>query len=170
MPITRYSDKPEFKSIDDLVNQWLKAREELLISYYKAANIYLFEEDLSQNQLEYFKIFLNNLIDYTSVGHFEIFQKMIDISVAGNDLERIKVDESLILELLYSTSFLLDFYKKYQSTNNLEKLAKIANEISKVGEELTDRFDLEDSLIESYINASSKLKSMIPPKKSDRTA
>ena len=89
--------------------------------------------------------FCESLIDYTASAHFNLYRHIDE-----NKERRVNVRE--IAEELYpriseTTQNILDFNDKYDCEDHCDNLSELANDLSKLGEELADRIELEDQII-----------------------
>jgi len=89
--------------------------------------------------------FCESLIDYTASAHFQLYRHIDE-----NKERRVSVRE--IAEEIYpriaeTTQNILDFNDKYDCEDHCDNLSELASDLSKLGEELADRIELEDQLI-----------------------
>ena len=72
--------------VHERIKHWLEARRVLLITFCELSNIKDFrDQDLRQGQL--LQTFCQQLVDYISEGHFEIFEQLINEGHLFNDAE-----------------------------------------------------------------------------------
>ncbi|MDE0840895.1 MAG: Rsd/AlgQ family anti-sigma factor [Porticoccaceae bacterium] len=128
--------------IDGIVEHWLEQRRALLAEYGNLANIKTFsaEKTLHGTSLEEF---CQSMIDYLSLIHFEIFEQLSQDNWFTNP-EGHQQTHSLFDGIQFSTDTLLDFNDKYLAIDDLESLTE---DLSSLGEEMAQRFELEDKLI-----------------------
>lgn len=119
------------------IDGWLQERQTLLGLFYRLLKLKPFDDETPDADL--LKEFCQILIDYTSAGHFEIFQLIATNNIENSTLKRISVSTDIF------TTFNNKFSKKNFDTNELEL------ELSLLGEELAKRMDLEDHLICKYL-------------------
>ncbi|CAI8945525.1 sigma D regulator [Methylocaldum szegediense] len=93
--------------------------------------------------------FCQLLIDYISLGHFGIYQRIID----GAERRRkvLEVAESIYPRIAETTDAAVNFNDKYETLAEDELKTHLENDLSKLGEELATRIELEDRLISSMI-------------------
>ena len=132
---------------DKLIDDWLKERQELLILYNKLLEIHPFPEEPKERDPNLFQKFGQILTDYVSAIHFSILQKISEVSELAQ-VEHISIDKELIVNLFRNSLSLcsVDFEKQYETS-------KIKSVLSKIGEELGERLNLEDQLIKTYLQA-----------------
>ena len=89
--------------------------------------------------------FCESLIDYTASAHFQLYRHLDEdrerrgpvLNVAGDVYPRIS-------EI---TQRILDFNDKYDCEDHCKNLNGLAGDLSQLGEELADRIELEDRII-----------------------
>jgi regulator of sigma D len=89
--------------------------------------------------------FCQLLIDYISLGHFGVYQRIVD----GTERRRrvLEVAERIYPRIAGATNAAVDFNDKYEQLSGESVRAQLANDLSKLGEELAVRSDLEDQLL-----------------------
>ena len=89
--------------------------------------------------------FCQALVDYTAHAHFQLYRHF-----AENRERRVsvsKVADEIYPKIFTITQAILDFNEKYDCEDHCEGLSKLDNDLSKLGEHLADRIELEDKLI-----------------------
>ncbi len=94
--------------------------------------------------------FCEVMVDYVSVGHFEVFEQLAGEGKAFSDKDGLLQGAELMDKIQPSTEELLDFNDKYLATDDLETLSI---DLSAIGETLAQRFESEDKMIEVLHNA-----------------
>ena len=89
--------------------------------------------------------FCEVLVDYASVGHFEVYEELVREGKIFSDSQGLKVGADLMDKIQPSTEMVLDLNDKYLATDDLDSLAE---DLSAVGEALELRFEYEDKMIE----------------------
>ncbi len=89
--------------------------------------------------------FCQLLIDYISLGHFGIYQRLTDGSERRGKV--LEVAEQIYQRIVEATDFAVDFNDKYENLSGDELREHLANDLSKLGEELAVRNELEDQLL-----------------------
>jgi regulator of sigma D len=89
--------------------------------------------------------FCESLIDYTASAHFQLYRHIDE-----NKERRVAVRE--VAEEVYPriseiTQLFLDFNDKYDCEDHCDNMSELASDLSKLGELLADRIDLEDQVI-----------------------
>ncbi|MGL5947460.1 MAG: sigma D regulator [Aeromonas sp.] len=128
------------------IDDWLSARQKVLIDYMQLVG--------TPNQrhksrplpsLLDLQSFCDQLMDYVSAGHFEIYQH---IAAA---FEQASGDQQMLAKQIYphierSTAFVLEFNDKYSAPDEAQ-LLELDADLSQLGSLLEERFALEDKLV-----------------------
>lgn len=89
--------------------------------------------------------FCESLIDYTASAHFQLYRHIAE------DQERRAAVQNIAREIYpsiaESTQAILDFNDKYDCEDHCDNLSTLAQDLSRLGESLADRIELEDKLI-----------------------
>ncbi|MGX2041923.1 sigma D regulator [Methylocaldum sp. MU1018] len=89
--------------------------------------------------------FCQLLIDYISLGHFGIYQRIID----GSERRRkvLSLAEEIYPRIAETTDAAVEFNDKYEKLTGSALETELEPDLSKLGEELAMRIELEDRLI-----------------------
>lgn len=132
-----------------LVDQWLQSRRELLISYFQLAGLPPYQsDDGALPDAEDVKHFCGLLMDYVSAGHFEVYDQVASACEQHGPQSR-KLAEELLPQINNSTDSALDFNDRYTSEISDEQMLKLDGDLSKLGQAMEERFELEDRLLET---------------------
>lgn len=132
---------------NELVDQWLHARKELLVSYCTLVGLKPNKEKHTPLNEKARDNFCHNLVDYLSAGHFHLYQRVIDEAEGASSpvkLQAAKIYPALEL----NTEAIMAFHDSY-TENDIDDDNAFAFHyaLSDVGEALDARFQLEDQLI-----------------------
>ena len=134
-------------TLKDSLKRWLKLRQELIIQFNTLCQLRPFLSGKDTSYLEGSLItFCQLLLDYMSMGHFQMFEKLlanIENTTTTADIQKAKFEA-----LKDTTLSALTFSDNYSSKFKIERLER---DLSQLGEELALRFDLEDDLINLYV-------------------
>ena len=146
-PLTQHSQ--HWGDVNTIIGKWLIERQELIRILCS-----LTEEELSQAEFaQRLESFCEVLVDYLSAGHFEVFSEL-ENEARTFDARGIQLVNALYPYLEQSTEVALWFNDRCdQLRNSSTKYEQIRSELSYLGESLTDRFELEDQMIE-YVHRS----------------
>lgn len=137
------SAQERWGGISDIIDRWLKERQEMLVIYCGLSDIGDDPDDYEREA--HIKTLCQIMVDYVSAGHFEIYDQLLQEGREFEDTEGLKQAAELIKAIDKTTEYVLDFNDKYQETDDL---GTIGNDLSKLGEVLVSRFDSEDKMIE----------------------
>jgi regulator of sigma D len=138
------SAQERWGGVSSLIDQWLQERQKMLVNFCDLGEIQKFDSDNSVHR-EKLKHFCEILVDYTSAGHFEIYDQLVKEGEAFEDSHGLEAADSLFQTIDATTEIILDFNDKYLETDDLQVLAK---DLSELGESLATRLGAEDQMIE----------------------
>jgi regulator of sigma D len=135
----------------EMIDNWLADRQTALISYF-AIQEAKGTDDLSI-QLQ---SFCQQLVDYVSEGHFEIYEQLFREAKEFDD-GGIDLAKELYPKIEEYTQHILDFNDKYISADHVAmNIDSLKIDLSALGEKMTERFEMEDQLIERLHNVHKK--------------
>ena len=129
------------------IQQLLNERQQLWALYCHIAELQPFTAH--QHLEAKLEEFCQLLVDYVSLGHFEIYKRIND----GQE-RRVKVLEAsreVYPKIVEATDAAVDFNDKYEKLSGDELRADLADDLSRLGEILVARNELEDRLIEALL-------------------
>lgn len=131
----------------EMVTNWLAERQQMLVLYCKLAGIESFDPDKPEKQL--LKDFCQLLVDYVAFGHFEVYDRI----TAGNERrsEVIRVAEEAYPRITRVTRQVVSFNDKYDLTDHEQSLDNLNEDLSRLGEALASRIELEDQLVKALM-------------------
>jgi len=131
----------------EMVDKLLHERQEMLALFCRVAGLEPYEAN--KPTIERLQEFCQILIDYSAFGHFEIYARI------GSGKERrdevIKVAEDVYPRILEASEMAVDFNDKYDSATHTLHLEHLADDLSKLGEELAMRVEMEDRIITALV-------------------
>lgn len=130
--------------LEHALDAWLQERQELIVLYCSVCGVHQQLND-SPPKIQRLKDFCQILVDYCSAGHFEVFPELLkQAGAAGTD------NSEVLGKIQDTTDISLDFNDRYDTEELLpETLEPLSRHLSKLGEALEMRFDLEDQLLEN---------------------
>ncbi len=128
--------------VSDIIDKWLQDRKQLLIQYCKLSEPT--EEAVDTSTAPMVQALCQIMVDYSSAGHFEIYDQLMKEGQEYNDQEGLKSAGESFKIVDGTTEHILDFNDKYQETDDL---TTIITDLSKLGEVLASRFEAEDNMI-----------------------
>lgn len=133
------------------IDKWLADRETVLVQYCKLAGLKPFEHERQLPDASALKEFCSDLLDYTSAGHFEMYDKLVDEQ--RDDAKQLAA--KVYPGINASTDVVLNFNDRYAEISADDELGSLDDDLSQLGEALSQRFELEDSLIGNLASAQS---------------
>lgn len=143
-------NRSRWKTTDQVVMQWLQERQSLLIVFNELCHTHKDADIHTQSYL--MQSFCQRLMDYVSMGHFKIFEKLADAQ-ANCSPTRGELDKNLVSRILNSTLYVLEFNDNYEKSPQTNRLTE---DLSELGQELAHRMDWEDQLIKIYLEVTSE--------------
>jgi regulator of sigma D len=89
--------------------------------------------------------FCESLIDYTASAHFQLYRHIDEEKERRAPVQ--KIADQIYPRISDITQSILDFNDKYDCEDHCGNLGDLADDLSKLGELLADRIELEDQLI-----------------------
>ncbi len=137
------SAQERWGGVSEIIDRWLEERKLLLVQYCKLSE--LVEEANNDSVAPLVQALCQIMVDYTSAGHFEVYDQLVKEGQEFDDKEGLKSAGESFKVVDATTEEILDFNDKYQETDDLDS---ILGDLSKLGETLASRFEAEDSMIE----------------------
>ena len=138
--------KERWGGVNDLIDRWLKERQELIICLCELTDWKEFGE--VEAIVKRLTEFCQSLLDYVSSGHFEIYEQLLAEARAANENSTELVNR-LYPRIQLTTEAALDFNDRFDATpEDAEELKQLLPELSALAEKLEERFEMEDMLIE----------------------
>ncbi|MDF1643958.1 MAG: Rsd/AlgQ family anti-sigma factor [Pseudomonadales bacterium] len=145
MSLATNSKKGESSS---LIERWLNERQELILLYVAIDGLRQFTPKGTPIGVKV-QAFCQVLMDYVSAGHFEVYDRLIS-EAKDSDLNTNQVLLRLLSGIQKSTDMAVTFNEIYDSSDHCEEeLVSLPEDLSKLGELLAERFDLEDQLLDA---------------------
>lgn len=132
---------------NELIDQWLHARKELLVSYCTVIGIKPQKEKHTPLNEKALENFCHNLVDYLSSGHFHIYDRIIK-QVEGESSPRMALTAKVYPALNNNTQTIMSFHDRYSNIEiDDDSCTEFQQALSDIGEALDARFQLEGQLI-----------------------
>lgn len=135
--------------IRQTVQELIKQRQQVFVKYCELAGVASFDQREQANfsiSSDRLSAFIQILVDYTALGHFEVYQRIIEgqerrIAVRG-------VAARVYPAIAETTDYLIDFNDKYEGFGGEEEdLDALKEDLPKLGQVLAVRGDLEDEIL-----------------------
>ena len=89
--------------------------------------------------------FCESLIDYTASAHFQLYRHIDENKERRQSVA--KFASEVYPDIAESTQSILQFNDKYDCEDHCDDLGQLATDLSRMGETLADRIELEDQII-----------------------
>ena len=132
-----------WNAVEDLLQSWLRERRDILVRYAVLAATQDKSDDPESLETG-LRALCQLLVDYVSVGHFEVFYQLIREAEAFADGSG-QLASDIIPLIGDTTEVILGFDEKYPLPKG--ETADYTADLSLLGEMLESRFELEDRLI-----------------------
>lgn len=126
----------------DVVRRLVSERTEMLVTYCRLAGVEPFNPPTKSTQ-ELLQEFCQVLVDYIAAGHFTLYERLVARTERRKDLR--DSAEKLYPRIAETTDAAIAFNDKYGDGPGA--LVELARDLSRLGEEIAVRIDLEDKLI-----------------------
>ena len=127
----------------------IKLRQDVIVSYCLLAGVSAFAKRDIENhkpQVEQLRSFCQVMVDYTAMGHFEVYQRIIEGKERRQAVKEVAAE--VYPAIAETTDYLVDFNDKYDdldgSTTDPDLLAA---DLSRLGEIIAIRGELEDQIL-----------------------
>ena len=137
---------------NELVDNWLYNRKQLLVHYYNLVGITPGKGSYMQLNEKALDDFCQSLVDYLSDGHFNIYERIIR-EMEGTTPYLAASKLCPLLEA--NTQQIMDYYDStLENAIDHDNYLEFQQALSDLGEALEERFTLEDKLISLVLDAS----------------
>ena len=131
------------------INELLAERQEVLVGYCELAALEASGADI-KDLLAELKRFNQLLVDYTALGHFEIYQRIME---GKERRESIKAIANEIYPIIArTTDYFVEFNDKYEGADDKDSIIPLAEDLSLIGEAMASRIEKEDKLLREMSN------------------
>lgn len=135
--------------LQNTIESLVKLRQQVVVSYCQLSGVSSF----SNRELENHKVdadqlrgFCQIMVDYTAMGHFEVYQRIIEGKERRRAVKEVAAD--VYPAIAETTDYLVDFNDKYDAfEGTAEDLDMLRGDLSRLGEILAIRGDLEDQIL-----------------------
>ena len=127
-----------------MIQQLVDERTQMLSLYSELAAKHPFVDAESVSDI--LEQFCQALIDYTADAHFRLYRFIDEKKERRRAV--LEVADRVYPKIVTSTQSILDFNDKYDLEDYSEQLFALENDLSRLGESLADRIELEDKVID----------------------
>lgn len=120
----------------------------MLVCFCRVAGVDPYDDPTKETDLDKtLQEFCQILVDYLATGHFGLYKRIIDGEERRGDIRSLA--EKLYPRIAETTESALDFNDKYDANTHISPSQDFSDELSKLGETLATRIELEDQLLDA---------------------
>jgi regulator of sigma D len=140
--ISKEVDRRERQS--HTIKALLIERQEVLVAMCLLAELETKEASFPST-IESLKAFSQALVDYSALGHFEIYERIIGGKERRGNVKQVATAVYPVIS--QTTGQFVEFNDKYDGADDEESLTDLYKDLSMIGEALADRSESEDQLL-----------------------
>ena len=124
----------------------------MLSQYYNLASQADQNPGNNEEILELLQEFCQDLVDYLATGHFEIYRRIEEKEERRSEI--VQLADQVFNRIAETTAVAVAFNDLYDTSANFnpDVLEQLPGHLSKLGEELATRIDLEDRFINTLLS------------------
>lgn len=133
-----------------LIDKMLSERQRMLVLFERLAGVEPYADEMPNDDL--LREFSQILVDYIASGHFGLYERISE----GKERRRaiVNLADRLYPRIANTTQVAIEFNDVYEKSNGASISGNLTNMLSKLGEELAVRIELEDQLISEMLGRS----------------
>lgn len=145
MTISEAKQTDRREGTHEMVRKLLDERQEMLMMFCRVAGLEPFKD--STPSVDVLQEFCQVLVDYSAFGHFEIFERI----VSGRERRSrvVEVAREVYSQIAESSEVAVEFNDKYDASDHTLDLHQLDRDLSRLGEQLAVRIEMEDRIIEA---------------------
>ena len=128
----------------ETISNLLTERHEVMVSMCALAEMESAEISFKE-VISGLKSFNQALMDYTALGHFEIYERIIEGKERRGNIKR--VADKAYPAISETTQRFVDFNDKYDGADASDSVDNLYTDLSSVGDAMADRIESEDLLL-----------------------
>lgn len=134
----------------DAITKMVRERTDVLTLYWRLAGLDPFTDARQRAPAQkLLQDFCQLLVDYIAAGHFSLYERIVNGTERRRELASLA--QELYPRIADTTTIALDFNDKYDCGDHCEITEFFKTDLSRLGEKLAIRIDLEDKLIARLI-------------------
>lgn len=133
-----------------MIEDMLDERKEMLVLFWDLSGVG--DKVHTTSVRETLDEFLGLLVDYIAAGHFGLYERISE----GKERRKAVMDvaRDIYPRIAESTDVAVDFSEKYEKADERLLIQSLAKDLSRLGEEIAARIELEDRLILAMLGES----------------
>jgi regulator of sigma D len=136
------------------IKQLIAERNNVLSLYYNLASHADQNPENNEETMELLQEFCQDLVDYLATGHFEIYRRIEEKEERRTEI--VQLADQIFNRIAETTAVAVAFNDLYDTSEgfNPDVLNQLPEQLSKLGEQLATRIDLEDRFINTLLSTS----------------
>ena len=135
----------------NMVEKLSAERAEMLSLFCKVAGMEPYKDNkATKHEPEVLKEFCQLMVDYIAAGHFSLYERIINGSERRRAIS--KLAEDLYPRIANTTEAALAFNDKYDTEEQRDEAPDLETDLSRLGEQLELRMELEDQLLRALLS------------------
>jgi regulator of sigma D len=135
--------------VSHTINELLTERQDVLTCFCELAALEASGSPLDAI-LTKLKRFNQMLVDYAALGHFEIYQRIMDGKERRSAINA--VAKETYPTIVRTTDFFVEFNDKYDGADDADSIIPLPDDLSLIGEAMASRIEKEDKLLREMGN------------------
>ena len=134
------------------IKQLIAERNNVLSQYYNLASHADQYPENNEETMELLQEFCQDMVDYLATGHFEIYRRIEEKEERRTEI--VQLADQIFDRFAVTTAVAVAFNDLYDTSEdfNPDVLNQLPEQLSKLGEELATRIDLEDRFINTLLS------------------
>ena len=134
------------------IKQLIAERNNVLSQYYNLASHADQYPENNEETMELLQEFCQDMVDYLATGHFEIYRRIEEKEERRTEI--VQLANQIFDRIAVTTAVAVAFNDLYDTSEgfNPDVLNQLPEQLSKLGEELATRIDLEDRFINTLLS------------------
>ncbi len=136
-------------SSQEVIQKLMTERAEMLVLYCQIAGLDPYgKNSRGKHTLDLLQKFCQVLVDYIAAGHFSLYERVVNGTERRQRIAGLA--DQLYPRIADTTEAALDFNDKYDCGDHCQIAASFDDDLSRLGEELATRIELEDKLLRNF--------------------
>lgn len=131
------------------IESLVKLRQDVVVSYCQLSGVSSFDNREAESyavRADQLRSFCQVMVDYTAMGHFEVYQRIIEGKERRRAVKEVAAD--VYPAIAETTDYLVDFNDKYDAFEGTEDdVNMLSADLSRLGEIIAIRGELEDQIL-----------------------
>ena len=140
--------------LHNTIESLVKLRQEVVVSYCQLSGVSSFstrDQESHKVEADQLRRFCQIMVDYTAMGHFEVYQRIIEGKERRRAVKDVAAD--VYPAIAETPDSLVDFNDKYVAFEGTdEDVEMLAGDLSRLGEIIAIRGELEDKILAALDN------------------